>query len=152
MGLLQFCRMPFGLSGAPGFFQHLMDKILQGLLYVTIYLDDIFFHSADEGTHKAHLMEVFDRLATAGVALQDKNCRIDMTSVAYLGHIFSAKGMAPDLDKIQAVQEWPVPSTFAGAATVVRLSVLLSSLHRVFFSHSSPFTCPYTKECKLLLD
>ena len=35
-------------------------------------------------------------------------------SVAYLGHVFSAKGMAPDPIKIQAVQEWPAPSTIAG--------------------------------------
>ena len=92
MGLFQFCRMPFGLSGAPGTFQRFMDKILRGLSYVTIYLDDILIHSADEETHKAHLMEVFDRLATAGVTLRGKKCRISMTSVAYMGHIFSAKG------------------------------------------------------------
>ena len=31
MGLYEFCRMPFGLTGAPSSFQHLMDKTLQGL-------------------------------------------------------------------------------------------------------------------------
>ena len=36
MGLFQFLRMPFGLSGAPSFFQRFMDKIFQGLLYVTM--------------------------------------------------------------------------------------------------------------------
>ena len=36
-----------------------------------------------------------------------------MTSVAYLGHVFSANGMAPDPNKIQAVEQWPVPSTIA---------------------------------------
>ena len=87
-----------------------MDKILKGLSYVTIYLDDILVHSPDEEAHKAHLLEVFNRLSAAGITLRGRKCRIGMKTVAYLGHVFSAQGMAPDLSKIQAVQEWPVPS------------------------------------------
>ena len=51
IGLYEFCRMPFRMSGAPNSFQCLMDKILYGLLFVTIYLDDILIHSMDEKTH-----------------------------------------------------------------------------------------------------
>ena len=67
MGLFQFCRMPFGLSEAPSSFQRFMDTILRGLSYVTIYLDDIIVHSPDEEVHKAHLLEIFNRLSAAGV-------------------------------------------------------------------------------------
>ena len=70
------------------------------------YLDDILVHSPDKETHKAHLLEV---LAAAGVTLRGKKCRIGMSSVTYLGHVFSAQGMAPDPNKLQAVQEWPAP-------------------------------------------
>ena len=87
-----------------------------------VYLDNIIVHSADEETHKAHLMEVFDRLATAGVTQRGKKCKISMTSVAYLGHVFSANGMAPNPNKIQAVQEWPVPSTIAGVQQFLGLA------------------------------
>ena len=97
-------RMPFGLSGAPSSFQRFMDKIFRGLSYVTIYLDDILVHSPDKETHKAHLLEVFNRLAAAGVTLCGKKCKIGMSSVTYLGHVFSAQGMAPDPNKLQAVQ------------------------------------------------
>ena len=48
MGLYQFHRMPFGLTGAPGSFQHLMDTVLRGLSFVTTYIDDVlifFCHS-----------------------------------------------------------------------------------------------------------
>ena len=34
-----------------------------------------------------------------------------MTSVTYLGHVFSAQGMEPDPNKVRAVQEWPTPSS-----------------------------------------
>jgi len=34
-----------------------------------------------------------------------------MTQVAYLGHLFSAKGMMPDSQKVNAVQTWEIPTT-----------------------------------------
>ena len=51
MGLFQFRRMPFGLTGAPSSFQRLVDKILRGLPFVMIYLDDILVHSANVDMH-----------------------------------------------------------------------------------------------------
>ena len=38
LGLLQFCRMPFELSGASALFQRLMDRICHDLLFTTTYL------------------------------------------------------------------------------------------------------------------
>ena len=46
MGLFQFCRMPFGLTGAPSTFQRMMNKIFRGLPFVTVYVDDVLVHSA----------------------------------------------------------------------------------------------------------
>ena len=138
MGLFQFCRMPFGLSGAPSSFQRFMDTIFRGLLYVTIYLDDILIHSADEDTHKVHLKEVFNRLSDAGVTLRGKKCRIGMTSVTYLGHVFSANGMTPDPNKILAVQQWPTPTN----VTTVRQFLGLASYYRRYIHHFSHIAAP----------
>ena len=41
LGLFQFKRMPFGLSGAPGTFQRLMDRVINGLSLTKAYLDDL---------------------------------------------------------------------------------------------------------------
>jgi Reverse transcriptase (RNA-dependent DNA polymerase) len=40
-GLFEYVFMPFGLKNAAQTFQRLMDKILRGLPYVFVYLDDI---------------------------------------------------------------------------------------------------------------
>ena len=83
MGLYEFCRMPLGLSGAPSSFQYLMDKTLQGLSFVTIYLDDILIHSKDEDTHREHLYIVFKRLLDAELTLRGMKCHIGMSEVQY---------------------------------------------------------------------
>jgi hypothetical protein len=47
-GLFEYVRMPFGLRNAGQTFQRLMDKVLQGLDFVFIYLDDVLIASPDE--------------------------------------------------------------------------------------------------------
>ena len=50
MGLYEFNRLPFGLSGAPGSFQRLMEHVLRGLDFSMVYIDDILVSSPDEET------------------------------------------------------------------------------------------------------
>ena len=95
-------------------------------------------HSPDKETHKAHLLEVFNRLATAGVTLRGKKCRIGMSSVTYLGHVFSAQGMAPDPNKLQAVQEWSAPRN----VTDVRQFLGLASYYRRYIPHFAHIAGP----------
>ena len=68
MGLYEFYRMPFGITGGPSSFQRLMDKVLHGLLpFVTSYIDDVLVHSPIMKCHSQHLQQVFERLANAGL-------------------------------------------------------------------------------------
>jgi len=47
MGLFQFKCMPFGLTGAPGS----LNQLLRDLPFVTVYIDDILVHSANQHQH-----------------------------------------------------------------------------------------------------
>ena len=138
MGLFEFCRMPFGLSGAPSSFQRLMDKVLRGLPFVTIYLDDILVHSESPGRHKQHLQMVFERLTAAGLTLRGKKCHIGLGEVSYLGHIFSGSGMAPDPQKVQAVTAWPVPTD----VSAVRQFLGLASYYRRYIPRFADIASP----------
>jgi hypothetical protein len=54
---------------------------------------------------------VFELMRTNCLCVKRSKCVFGGTSVAYLGHIISAKGVAMDSDKVSAVHAWPQPRT-----------------------------------------
>ena len=89
MGLYQFKQIPFGLTGAPGSFQCLMNEIMHGLPFVTTYIDDVLVHSKSEEQHRHHQQQDFQCLSDAGLTLRGY-----MAQVTYLGHKFTRAGLA----------------------------------------------------------
>ncbi|QRW20758.1 Retrotransposable element Tf2 protein [Rhizoctonia solani] len=104
--------MTFGLTNAPAAFQHFMNKLFKDLLdvCVIIYLDDILIYSKDDASHTQHVHEVLKQLMENQLFCKASKCTFHVTSVEYLGIIVSDKGFSLDKLKIQAVQEWPVPT------------------------------------------
>ena len=68
--------MPFGLCNAPGTFERLMEKVLQGLQWEThlIYLDDVIIYSKTSDEQIKRLASVFERLRVAKLQLKPKKC------------------------------------------------------------------------------
>lgn len=138
LGLFQFKRMPFGLTGAPSSFQRMMDKLFRDLPFVSSYIDDVLIHSSDVSSHRKHLQEVFRRLREAGLTLRGQKCHIGLSQVSYLGHTFSADGVAPDKNKVQAVQDWPTPTD----VVTLRQFLGLASYYRRYIRHFSDVAGP----------
>ena len=126
MGLYEFCRMPFGVTGGPSSFQRLTNKVLHGLSFVTSYIDDVLVHSSSMELHQSHLQQVFNCLAKAGLTLRGSKCNLGLDKVQHLDHVFSKDGMAPDTNKIAVVQKWPTPTD----VTEVRQFLGLASYYR----------------------
>ena len=104
--------MPFGLWNAPGTYQRLMGMVLQGHLghICHAYLDDVIVFSTSSEDHLAHLEKVFERIHKTGLKMKPRKCQFFRAEVMFLGHKISASGIEPDPAKIQAVQEWALPT------------------------------------------
>ena len=112
LGFYECKRMPFGLTNAPATFQRLMENCLGdlNLHWCIIYLDDIVIFSKDSASHLERLETVFRKLEEAGLKLKPSKCELFQRKLAYLGHVISAKGVATDEGKIEAIKNWPTPT------------------------------------------
>ena len=83
--LYHFKRMPFGACNAPQTFQKLMQKVLEDLSFVCIYLDDVLIFSEDQKEHAEHLRKVLTRIRQAGLTLNSEKCVFGVEEVEFFG-------------------------------------------------------------------
>ena len=70
-------------------------------------------------------------------------CQFCRSSVGFLGHVISERGVAVDPHKIVAVAEWAPPAS----CTDVRRFVGLANYYRKFVRHFSTLAAPLTTLC-----
>ena len=110
-GLYQYNVMPFGLCNAPSSFQAMINEVLHDLLDqgVVVYLDDILIYTESMRQHVALVQKVLQRLRDAGLHAHIDKSFFHLKEVEYLGYNISEHGISMSKEKVQAVQEWPVP-------------------------------------------
>ncbi|UYV78845.1 K02A2.6-like [Cordylochernes scorpioides] len=113
-GRYKYCRMLFGISLAPEYFQRVMSIILQGMDGVMCYLDDILIFASDSKTHDRILRLVLRKLKEAKVTLNKAKCVFGVPRINFLGHILDEDGILPDPAKIEAVAKMPAPTDVHG--------------------------------------
>ena len=110
-GLFQCRVMPFGMKNAPATFQRMMNGVISGHGNCVVYLDDVLVFSNTWQEHLTHLRDLFGRLSKAGLVVNLAKCEFAKASVTYLGHEIGQGRVAPRSAKVQAIMDFPSPSS-----------------------------------------
>ena len=113
LGHFEYLVMPFGLTNAPAVFQALVNDVLRDFLNrsVFVYLDDILIFSQTMEEHTQHVQQVLQRLLENKLFVKVEKCKFHVDSVDFLGYIIEQGQVRTDPEKVQAVAQWPKPST-----------------------------------------
>ena len=138
--------MSFGLTNAPAFFMHMMNKVFMYFLdkFVVVFIDDILIYSKSEEEHKDHLRAVLQRLRNHQLYAKFSKCEFWLKQVGFLGHVLSAEGIAVDPSKVKDVLDWVPPTT----VTQIRSFLGLAGYYRRFIEGFSKIAKPMTELLK----
>ncbi|XP_060538726.1 uncharacterized protein K02A2.6-like, partial [Pantherophis guttatus] len=93
-GAFKCNRLQFGVSAAPGIFQSMMERLLQGVPGVVPYFDDVLV----SGDSRAQLLErlrlVLQRFKAKGLRVRWDKCTIGVQEVEFLGYLIDSTGQA----------------------------------------------------------
>ncbi|KZR99889.1 Uncharacterized protein APZ42_004062 [Daphnia magna] len=136
-----------GLS--PVTFQRMMDLVLAGLRWsiCRVYLDDIIIYASGVREHLSRVRQVLTALQSAGLKIKLVKCQFGASEIKALGHVVGGLGIRPDPDKINAVVNFPIPSSFNKAGEklkCVRSFVGLCSYYRRFIPQFAQSAKPLT--------
>jgi hypothetical protein len=97
--------------------------------FCTAYVNNILIFSKNSAKHYEHVIQVLEKLKSAGLQANIKKSEFSVTKTKFLGYIISTKGIAVDPDKISAVIKWERPirvkelQSFLGFCNFYRLFI-----------------------------
>ena len=118
----------------------MLDRVLAGMDYCFVYLDNTRVASRDHTQHDEHLMEVLARLQAHGLVLNSKKCPLGVSEADYLGHCISASGIRPLVDRVAAIRRFEQPTTARGLQTFLSMVNLYSLFLKDASLHPKPLT------------
>ncbi|XP_071933765.1 uncharacterized protein [Coffea arabica] len=145
-GLYEWLVMPFGLTNAPSTFMRLMNHVLRHFIgkFVIVYFDDILIYSRSEHEHLEHVRLVLETLRQARLYANLKKCTFCTNELVFLGYVVSSQGIKVDKSKIEAIEQWPTPTSVSD----MRSFLGLAGFYRRFVKNFSTIAAPLTAVTK----
>ena len=139
--------MPFGLVGAPSFFQRRWIRCYEAY-HSSVPTQMTSWSILRKNTCPSSIFEnVFEHFTAAGLTLRGRKCHIGMREISYFEHVFSGSGLSPDPQKVDVVQNRATLTD----ATTIRQFLGLASYYWRQIPHLTDFTAPLhalTQKCK----
>jgi molecular chaperone DnaK (HSP70) len=110
--------------------------------FCTAYVDNILIFSENPAKHHEHVIQMLEKLKSAGLQANIKKSEFSVTKTKFLKYIISTEGIAVDPDKISAIMKWERPirikelQSFLGFCNFYRLFIedfsrVAKPLHRL---------------------
>ena len=141
-GLYEWMVVPFGLSNAPSTFMRFMNHILKPCIgnFVVVYFDDILIYSKNSMEHLEHLRQLFSILREQRLFFNLKKCDFYADRIIFLGYVVTKDGIEMDRSKIEAITNWPTPSSIHDVRSFHGLVSFYKRFIRGFSSIMAPIT------------
>ena len=107
-GVLLQMRLPFGTKSMHGYFQEIMEQLIEDLCGVAFYMDDLLVSVNNEQMYFESLRALFEWLNGKGLRCNLEKCIFTQPIVEYLGRTLSKDGVAKG-SKVDAVLKMPPP-------------------------------------------
>jgi len=142
-GHYEFLVMSFGLSNAPTAIMDLMNRVFKSFLdhFVIVFIDDILVYSKSEEEHEQHLRLALQTSREHKQYAKFSKCEFWLDSVAFLGHAVSKDGINVDIKKVEAIQDWPRPTS----VSEIHSFLALAGYYCQFIKDFSRLVAPLTR-------
>lgn len=101
-----------GLIYAPDIFQAKMTRLMIGIEYIKMYLDDLLVLSCSSiEDHLQWIEQVLKRLKSENLKVHVEKSKFCATEVEYMGYLINREGIKPQLRKVQEILDLEVPTT-----------------------------------------
>ena len=134
-GRYRFLRLPFGLVVSQDVFQQRMDTILEKCPGCTGIADYVAVYGRTEKEHDDNLMNLMMGAQENGLIFNSAKCIIKAREIPSFGLIYTADGVKPDPNRVEAIRALPTPQNtkelqeFLGIATYMASFVPCVSHH-----------------------
>ena len=131
-GRYRYTRMPFGISSGPEEYQRRQHEFLDGLQGIINIADDICIFGCGDTKeeadidHDRNLIALLDKCSDYDLRLSAKKLQFKASSVTFMGHKLTDKGVEPDPSKVTAIREMPRPTDKAAVQRFLGMCQYLS--------------------------
>ena len=111
LGTYEWRVLPMGLKNAPSIFQRNMNRIFKDLPDVRCFVDDGVVGGETLEQLYLNVRQVLEVLQKNQMVVKRSKLQFFKTSLKFLGHNISREGVSPQAEKVEAVRNWPLPTT-----------------------------------------
>lgn len=115
--------MLFGLCNQQATFHWLMERVFGAVIgeNVLVYLDEVFIFIAPTDVPFQTIDQIFGLLIQAKLKCKSSKSALLTDIIHYLGHVVNNASIWPKQNKLDRIQQWPLPTTGGELASFLGL-------------------------------